>query len=227
MAPARGPGGPRRSSSRPNPGGQTAPARCTGPGPRVTRGHAWAGCTVAQWPWRQAGGRSGLMTTTWRDAGGYGPTPVGGLHRGTRPPCPRPHPAMGRDAPPPPLAPRCRGLQEALMPATRLSRLQQQILRWLQADARRSHGVMARSPQARVQAVPSAQGHSSHRRRLLDMRGLIRLGRSPGGRAAYVTLTTAGRQKAAQLTGSDDSGIPVSGTRMYRLPCRSHLPSTW
>jgi hypothetical protein len=90
------------------------------------------------------------------------------------------------------------------MTATRLSRLQQQRLRWRHADERRSRGVIASSHQALVQAVPSAQGPMSHRLRLLETRGVIRIGRSPGGRAEYVTLTTAGRQKAAQLAGSDD-----------------------
>lgn len=88
------------------------------------------------------------------------------------------------------------------MTATRLSRLQQQMLRWLHADERRSRGVIARSHQERVQAVPSAKGNISHSLRLRETRGLIRLGRSPGGRAEYITLTTAGRQKAAQLAGS-------------------------
>ena len=90
------------------------------------------------------------------------------------------------------------------MTATRLSRLQKQMLRWLHADERRSRGVIASSHQELVQAVPSAKGNISHSLRLLEPQGLIRIGRSPGGRAEYVTLTTAGRQKAAQLTGSYD-----------------------
>jgi len=90
------------------------------------------------------------------------------------------------------------------MTATRLSRLPKQMLRWLHADERRSRGVIASSHQERGQALPSAKGHMSHSLRLLETRGLIRIGRSPGGRAAYVTLTTAGRQKTAQVAGSDD-----------------------
>jgi hypothetical protein len=90
------------------------------------------------------------------------------------------------------------------MTATRLSRLPKQMLRWLHADERRARGMIASRHQALVQAVPSAKGKMSHSLRLLEMRGLIRIGRSPGGRAEYVTLTTAGRQKAAQLAGSDD-----------------------
>jgi DNA-binding MarR family transcriptional regulator len=72
------------------------------------------------------------------------------------------------------------------------------------ADERRSRGVIASRHQELVQAVPSATGTMSHRLRLLETRGLMRLGRSPGGRAESVTLTTAGRQKAAQLAGRDD-----------------------
>ena len=113
------------------------------------------------------------------------------------------------------------------MTAPRLSRLQKQMLRWLQADERRSRGVIASRHQELVQAVPSAKGNMSHSLRLLETRGLIRIGRSPGGRAEYVTLTTAGRQKAVQLTGSDDEGITVSGTKICRLPYRSHIPSAW
>jgi len=113
------------------------------------------------------------------------------------------------------------------MTATRLSRLQKQMLRWLHADERRSRGVIASRHQELVQAVPSAKGHMSHSLRLLDTRGLIRIGRSPGGRAEYVTLTTAGRQKTAQLAGSYDEGITVSRTRTCHLPCRSHIPSAW
>ena len=90
------------------------------------------------------------------------------------------------------------------MTAMRLSRLQKQMLRWLQADARRSRGVLASRHQELAQAVPSAKGTMSHSLRLLDTRGLIRVGRSPGGHAEYVTLTTAGRQRATQLAGSYD-----------------------
>jgi hypothetical protein len=111
------------------------------------------------------------------------------------------------------------------MTATRLSRLQKPRLRWLHADARRSRGVIASRHQALVQALPSAKGPMSHSLRLLETRGLIRIGRLPGGRAEYVTLTTAGRQQAAPLAGSDDEGITVDGTRICHLPCRAHIPS--
>jgi hypothetical protein len=113
------------------------------------------------------------------------------------------------------------------MTATRLSRLPKQMLRWLHADERRARGMLASRHQELVQAVPSAKGHMSHSLRLLETRGLIRLGRSPGGRAEYVTLTTAGCQKAAQLAGSDDEGITVGGKRTGHLPCRSPIPSAW
>jgi DNA-binding MarR family transcriptional regulator len=113
------------------------------------------------------------------------------------------------------------------MTATRLSRLQQQMLRWLHADERRSRGGNASRHQELVQAVPSAKGNMSHRLRLLETRGLLRIGRSPGRRAESVTLTTAGRQKAAQLAGSYDEGRPISGTRTCHLPRRSHIPSAW
>ena len=113
------------------------------------------------------------------------------------------------------------------MTATRLSRLQKQMLRWLHADERRSRGVIASSHQELVQAVPSAKGNMSHSLRLLETRGLIRIGRSPGGQAEYVTLTTAGRQKAAQLAGRDAYGRTVGRTRPCHRPCRSPIPSAW
>jgi hypothetical protein len=47
--------------------------------------------------------------------------------------------------------------------------------------------------------MPSAKGNISHSRRLLETQGLIRIGRSPGGLAEYVTLTMTGRQKASQI----------------------------
>ena len=46
--------------------------------------------------------------------------------------------------------------------------------------------------------MPSAKGNISHSLRRLETQGLIRIGRSPGGLAEYVTLTMAGRQKASQ-----------------------------
>ena len=90
------------------------------------------------------------------------------------------------------------------MAAVRLSRLQQRILCWLAADERRTKGMVSRSHPALVSALPSAKGNISHSLRLLEPQGLIVIGRTPGGKAAFLFLTAAGRQTARQFTGSDE-----------------------
>jgi hypothetical protein len=74
------------------------------------------------------------------------------------------------------------------MTAPRLARLQKRMRCWLSADARRTRGVIASSHQERGQAMPSAKGHISHRLCRLATQGVIRIGRSPGGLAEYVTM---------------------------------------
>ena len=86
----------------------------------------------------------------------------------------------------------------------RLSRLQQRILCWLDAEARRTDRVFASSHQHLVQALPHAKGNISHSLRRLEVRGLVAIGRSPGGQAAHVRLTSEGCQKALELAGSYD-----------------------
>jgi hypothetical protein len=76
------------------------------------------------------------------------------------------------------------------MAAQRLSRRQKHILPWLAADHQRTRGMIA----------------SSHSLRTLEIRGLIVLGRSPGGKAESVWLTSEGQKGAAQLTESCDAG---------------------
>ena len=90
------------------------------------------------------------------------------------------------------------------MAPVRLSPLQKRILRWLAADAKRTHGVVSRSHPELVAALPSAKGNISHSLRLLETQGLIVMGRTSGGKAAYLYLTAAGRQKIARLEGSYD-----------------------
>jgi DNA-binding MarR family transcriptional regulator len=55
-----------------------------------------------------------------------------------------------------------------------------------------------------VQALPHAKGNISHSLRLLEGRGLVEIGRSPGGQAENVRLTSSGCQKASELSGSYD-----------------------
>ena len=84
------------------------------------------------------------------------------------------------------------------MAAVRLSRLQQRILRWLAADEQRTKGRVSSSHSDLVSALPSAKGNISHSLRLLEHQGLIGIGRTPGGKAEFLFLTVAGRQKVKQ-----------------------------
>jgi DNA-binding MarR family transcriptional regulator len=90
------------------------------------------------------------------------------------------------------------------MAPVRLSQLQKRLLRWLAAEAKRTHGVVSSSHPELVAALPSAKGNISHSLRLLETQGLIVMGRTSGGKAEYLDLTAAGRQKLARLEGSYD-----------------------
>lgn len=87
---------------------------------------------------------------------------------------------------------------------SRLSKLQKRMLCWLDAEERRTHRIFISSHQKLVQALPNAKGNISHSLRLLEARGLVEIGRSPGGQAENVRLTSAGCQKASELAGSYD-----------------------
>ena len=86
----------------------------------------------------------------------------------------------------------------------RLSQLQRRILAWLLADAQRTGGQTSSSHQELVRTLPSAKGNISQSLRTLAERGWVVIGRSPGGKAEYVVLTTAGYQSARHIAGSYD-----------------------
>jgi hypothetical protein len=88
------------------------------------------------------------------------------------------------------------------MAAQRLSRRQKQILHWLAADHQRTRGMITSSHQDLVRAVPGDKGHISHSLQTLEARGLMVIGRSPGGKAESLWLTPEGQKWAAQLAGS-------------------------
>jgi DNA-binding MarR family transcriptional regulator len=90
------------------------------------------------------------------------------------------------------------------MAGRRLSALQKRILCWLDRDEKRTRGTRSSSHQELVQVLPHAKGNISHSLRLLEARGLLIIGRSPGGHAEYVVLTAEGRQKVAEVSGSYD-----------------------
>ena len=84
------------------------------------------------------------------------------------------------------------------MAAWRVSRLQQQIVRWLAADQLRTRGMIVSSHEDLVKALPADKGNLSRSLRALEARGWIVIGRSPGGKAQHVTLTPEGAQRASE-----------------------------
>jgi hypothetical protein len=87
------------------------------------------------------------------------------------------------------------------MAAVRLSHLQTRLLCWLAGDEQRSGGVVSSSHPALVSAGPSAKGNIRHSLRLVECQGLMVVGRTPGGTAASLSLTPAGRQNTLKLSG--------------------------
>jgi DNA-binding MarR family transcriptional regulator len=85
------------------------------------------------------------------------------------------------------------------MAQTRLSQLQKRLLGWLYRDDQRTQGRMSSSHYALVRAFSSDKSNISHSLRTLEGRGLLVIGRSPGGKAEYVFLTAAGHHQAIQL----------------------------
>jgi DNA-binding MarR family transcriptional regulator len=85
------------------------------------------------------------------------------------------------------------------MAMQRLSRLQQRILGWLMADAQRTKGVILSSHEDLVKALPGDKGNISHSLHTLEARGWVVIGRSPGGKAQYLTLTPEGHQRASEM----------------------------
>lgn len=85
------------------------------------------------------------------------------------------------------------------MAAQRLSQRQKRILQWLAADYQRTRSMITSSHQDLVRAMPGDKGNISHSLQTLEARGLIVIGRSPGGKAESVWLTSEGQKWAAQL----------------------------
>jgi DNA-binding MarR family transcriptional regulator len=104
------------------------------------------------------------------------------------------------------------------MAVARLSRLQKRLLEWLRRDHQRTQGRTSSSHDELVRAFSRDKGNLSHSLRTLEARGVLVIGRSPGGKAEYVFLTAAGHHQAAQLTGDSrakeesrlTSNVPVA-----------------
>lgn len=90
------------------------------------------------------------------------------------------------------------------MAARRLSRRQKQMRQWLVADHQRTRGMIRSTHQDLVRALPGDKGNISHRLQTLEARGLIVIGRSPGGKAEALWLTPEGQKWASQPTESCD-----------------------
>jgi DNA-binding MarR family transcriptional regulator len=86
------------------------------------------------------------------------------------------------------------GSQRIAMAAQRLSRRHKRILQWLAADHQRTRGMITSSHQELVRALPGDKGNISHSLQTLEARGLIVIGRSPGGKAESVWLTSEGQK---------------------------------
>ena len=84
------------------------------------------------------------------------------------------------------------------MVAQRLSRRQKRILQWLAAEHQRTRGMIRSSHQDLVRALPGDKGNISHSLHTLEARGLIVIGRSPGGKAEALWLTPEGQKWASQ-----------------------------
>jgi DNA-binding MarR family transcriptional regulator len=85
------------------------------------------------------------------------------------------------------------------MASKRLSVLQRRILAWLVAEDMRLRGTMSASHQDLVRALAHHKGNLSTSLQGLERKGLVRLQRTPGGKAEAVDLTAEGRQQAQVL----------------------------
>jgi hypothetical protein len=98
------------------------------------------------------------------------------------------------------------GSEGTAMAAQRLARRHKRILQWWATAHQRTRGMLTSSHQDVVRALPGDQGNSRHRLHTLAARGLMVIGRSPGGKAEAVWLTSEGQRWASPLAGSCDEG---------------------
>jgi DNA-binding MarR family transcriptional regulator len=84
------------------------------------------------------------------------------------------------------------------MAAWRISRLQRRTLGWWAAEHQQTRGMIVRSHEDRVKALPADKGNLRHSLRTLEERGWIVMSRSPGGKAQHITLTPEGSQRALE-----------------------------
>lgn len=85
------------------------------------------------------------------------------------------------------------------MASRRLSRLQRHILQRLLAHDQLTQGRFSIGHLELVQLINRDKSNISHSLRTLETRGFITMGRTPGGKAEYVVLTSEGRKLASEL----------------------------
>jgi hypothetical protein len=66
----------------------------------------------------------------------------------------------------------------------------------------RTNGVIALEHRALVQTLRQDKSNISHSLRTLAARGLIVIGRTPGGKAEWLDLTAEGRKVASEIVQS-------------------------
>ena len=85
------------------------------------------------------------------------------------------------------------------MVAQRLSRLQKRIMRLLLAEHHRTRGGTSMGHVELVKALGGDKSNISHSLRTLEVRGMIVIGRTPGGQADSLYLTPEGLKKASEI----------------------------
>jgi len=90
------------------------------------------------------------------------------------------------------------------MAARRLSKLQRQILSSMWTQYERTQGGISTGHLELVQTLGRDKSNVSHSLRTLEARGLITIGRTAGGQATYLDLTSEGRKLASKLVKSCD-----------------------
>jgi hypothetical protein len=100
------------------------------------------------------------------------------------------------------------------MTTLRLSRLHQRILVWLASDHQRTKGFILSSHAELVQAVGGYKGNISRSLRTLEKRAWIVVGRSAGGKAQTLRLTSEGHQQALEIRKKSATTRRAGGLRM-------------
>ena len=85
------------------------------------------------------------------------------------------------------------------MATQRLSRLQKRIMRLLLAEHHRTRGGTSMGHVELVKALGGDKSTISHSLRTLETRGVIVIGRTPGGQADSLYLTPEGLKKASEI----------------------------